>query len=88
MEIHLIRTTAQIFAVSFLKFVCLFFEVVVYVSGGAWWYDDCYHVHLTGSYIKNPTASSNFKSAIKWQSFHDFNYSLKEARMMIRQRKN
>ncbi|KAJ3659376.1 hypothetical protein Zmor_011066 [Zophobas morio] len=47
-----------------------------------WWFTDCHLVLLTGKYIKNPTLG--YYSAIKWYHFHGYNYSLKEARMMIR----
>ncbi|XP_063903858.1 microfibril-associated glycoprotein 4-like isoform X5 [Zophobas morio] len=51
---------------------------------GGWWFTDCYQVLLTGKYIKNPTLGTDYYSAITWYHFHGFNYSLKEARMMIR----
>ena len=53
-------------------------------SNGGWWFKNCYSVDLTGKYIKNPTPGTQYNSAIKWYGFHGFNYSLKEARMMIR----
>ncbi|XP_063903855.1 techylectin-5A-like isoform X2 [Zophobas morio] len=49
-----------------------------------WWFTDCHQVLLTGKYIKNPTPGTYYRSAMTWREFHGFNYSLKEARMMIR----
>ncbi|XP_063903519.1 ficolin-1-like [Zophobas morio] len=51
---------------------------------GGWWYTSCLQVDLSGKYIKNPTPGTSYQSAINWNEFHGYNYSLKEARMMIR----
>ncbi|XP_063903520.1 techylectin-5B-like [Zophobas morio] len=51
---------------------------------GGWWYTSCLQVDLSAKYIKNPTPGTYYQSAINWNEFHGYNYSLKEARMMIR----
>ncbi|XP_034473667.1 ficolin-2-like [Drosophila innubila] len=48
----------------------------------AWWYNNCHTSHLTGKY--NDTTHGK---GIIWFRFHNHDYSLKKAQMMIRPRK-
>ncbi|KAM8718105.1 hypothetical protein ACLKA7_004762 [Drosophila subpalustris] len=49
---------------------------------GAWWYNDCQHSQLTGTYRNN-----NYDKGVNWYRFRGPEYSLKTAIMMIRPKK-
>ncbi|XP_063929730.1 angiopoietin-related protein 1-like [Zophobas morio] len=53
-----------------------------------WWYVDCHAGCVTCKYQRDLDEARTHRpfSGIKWNSFHGFNYSLKEARMLIRPR--
>ncbi|XP_063906189.1 angiopoietin-related protein 1-like [Zophobas morio] len=56
----------------------------VYFQSG-WWFRNCYYTLLTGTYVKpKPGVNYQYKSSIKWNDFHGYNYSLKAANMLIR----
>ncbi|XP_063917799.1 microfibril-associated glycoprotein 4-like isoform X2 [Zophobas morio] len=49
---------------------------------GSWWFLNCFYGYLTGEYI-GPGLTKNHRN-IHWNSFHGYEYSLKQVRMMIR----
>ncbi|XP_005190001.1 ficolin-2-like [Musca domestica] len=48
---------------------------------GAWWFDRCYHSHLTGPYKQKKEANNK---GIVWKTWKTHEYSLKYAEMLIR----
>ncbi|XP_063915249.1 ficolin-2-like [Zophobas morio] len=50
---------------------------------GPWWYGPgCFHVKLTGKYLRGKTES--YAEGIHYSEFHGFRYSLKKVKMMVR----
>ncbi|XP_071948537.1 fibrinogen C domain-containing protein 1-like [Antedon mediterranea] len=49
---------------------------------GAWWYTSCHNSNLNGQYLRGRT--TQYAKGIVWQQFMGYNYSLKEASMMIK----
>ncbi|XP_063915316.1 microfibril-associated glycoprotein 4-like [Zophobas morio] len=51
---------------------------------GAWWYNSCYYSHLTGEYVHVKPSTGKNVNKITWNTFHGYDYSLKQVRMMVR----
>ncbi|KAJ3664184.1 hypothetical protein Zmor_008373 [Zophobas morio] len=54
--------------------------------GASWWYKNCLKSLLTGKYLKGDVPLEQINKIMYWDTFRGAQYSLKEARMMVRPR--
>ena len=55
-----------------------------FTDGGAWWYNNCFHVKLTGRYCQQEECQPR-ASGIIWNGIRTFAQSFKYARMSIKE---
>ncbi|XP_063915307.1 fibrinogen C domain-containing protein 1-like [Zophobas morio] len=56
-------------------------------SNSGWWFRNCKWAHLTGKYFPSSDAGSEYAKSMHWREWHGERYSLKQARMMVRPRR-
>lgn len=58
------------------------------LSGGAWWYRGCDTSNLNGKYLNGEVPDTYMYQGMYWGEFRGPQYSLAQARMMVRPRED